>query len=109
MDLDDVNFNIRKGYDVHFPTSKLLCLEQPSKDGFVFDLKYLEDMYNLAKKNNLYVHLDGARIFNAASYLKIDVKEITKYCDSVMICLSKGLCSPAGSLVNMNYMNYENN
>ncbi|KRX08473.1 Pyridoxal phosphate-dependent transferase [Pseudocohnilembus persalinus] len=99
MDLDDVNFNIRKGYDVHFPTSKLLCLEQPSKDGYVFDLKYLEEMYNLAKKNNLYVHLDGARIFNAASYLNIDVKEITKYCDSVMICLSKGLCSPAGSLV----------
>ena len=45
------------------------------------------------------VHVDGARLFNAATALNCDVKEITKYCDSVMFCLSKGLCSPIGSII----------
>jgi threonine aldolase len=45
------------------------------------------------------VHLDGARLFNAATYLKVDAKELTKYCDTVMFCLSKGLCAPMGSIV----------
>jgi threonine aldolase len=47
----------------------------------------------------MHVHLDGARIFNACAELKIDPKELVKNCDSVMFCLSKGLCTPIGSIV----------
>lgn len=83
MDLNDVKKNIRTVYDVHFPTSKLLCLENPTSNGCVASLKYMEDFYNLAKKNNMVVHLDGARIFNAAAYLNVDAKELCKYCDTV--------------------------
>ena len=54
----------------------------------------------MAKKHgNIPVHLDGARIFNAAAFLKVEAKEIVQYCDSVMFCISKGLCAPVGSLV----------
>ncbi|MCG8512567.1 MAG: beta-eliminating lyase-related protein, partial [Halanaerobiales bacterium] len=53
----------------------------------------------MAKKNKVLVHLDGARIFNAAVYLRCDVKELTGFCDSVMFCLSKGLCAPVGSIL----------
>lgn len=45
------------------------------------------------------MHVDGARIFNSAAFLQVDVKEITKYCDTIMFCLSKGLCAPAGSMI----------
>ena len=59
----------------------------------------MKAVYDIAKKYNLPVHLDGARLFNASTALNVDVKEITKYCDSVMFCLSKGLCSPVGSIL----------
>lgn len=61
-------------------------------------------MHELAKKYGLGVHFDGARVFNASAYLNVDVKELTKYCDTVMFCLSKGLCAPVGSMVN-SYIN----
>lgn len=47
----------------------------------------------------MHIHMDGARIFNACAELKIDPKELVKECDSVMFCLSKGLCTPIGSMV----------
>jgi threonine aldolase len=53
----------------------------------------------VAKKHNLGVHLDGARVFNAAVALGVDVKELCKYADTVQICLSKGLSAPVGSVV----------
>jgi threonine aldolase len=53
----------------------------------------------LAKENNLKVHLDGARLFNAATFLKVDASEICQYVDSVTFCLSKGLASPIGSVL----------
>lgn len=59
----------------------------------------MKDVYELAKEMNLKVHLDGARIFNAAVALRCDVKEFTQYCDTVMVTLSKGLSAPVGSLV----------
>jgi threonine aldolase len=59
----------------------------------------MESIYAIAKKHNIPIHLDGARLFNAAASLKTDVKEVTKYCDSVMFCLSKGLCAPVGSML----------
>ncbi len=80
---------------------KMLCIENTHNfsGGACIDLERLEKIYNLAKKYNVHVHMDGARLFNAATFLKIDVKEICKYTDSVMFCISKGLGAPVGSLV----------
>jgi threonine aldolase len=88
-----------RGEDIHFPSTGLICLENAHSNGRVISLKNMENIYIIAKKNNIPLHLDGARLFNAAASLKVDAKEITKYCDSVMFCLSKGLCAPIGSIL----------
>ena len=62
-------------------------------------LSMMKENDAIAKANDIAVHLDGARLFNASTYLKVDVKEMTQYCDSVMFCLSKGLCAPVGSMI----------
>lgn len=85
--------------DIHFPSTSLICIENAHSSGNVLSLENMKEVYETAKKYNLPVHLDGARIFNAATYLNVDVKEIAKYCNSVMFCLSKGLCAPVGSIL----------
>lgn len=85
--------------DIHFPSTSLICIENAHSSGNVLTLKNMEEIYDVAKKYNLPIHLDGARLFNASTALNVDVKEITKYCDSVMFCLSKGLCAPVGSIL----------
>jgi threonine aldolase len=85
--------------DIHFPSTSLICIENAHSSGNVLSLENMKEVYELSKKYNLPVHLDGARVFNASTYLGVDVKEITKYCDSVMFCLSKGLCAPVGSIL----------
>jgi threonine aldolase len=62
-------------------------------------LKVLEEIWNGAKERKLPVHLDGARIFNAATALGVDVKALTRGFDTVMFCLSKGLGAPVGSML----------
>lgn len=103
LDVQDIENAIRSPFDsiskVHQPKTRLLCLENALGCGRVVPLESMEKFFNLAKKNNLNVHLDGARLFNAAASLNCEAKEITKYCDSVMFCLSKGLCSPIGSII----------
>lgn len=59
----------------------------------------MKKLSTIAKKYNVKIHLDGARLFNAAIALNCDVKEITQYVDSVMFCLSKCLCCPIGSII----------
>jgi len=59
----------------------------------------MRELADLAHSEGLKVHLDGARMFNAATYLGCDVKELTHHMDTVMFCVSKGLCAPVGSLV----------
>lgn len=85
--------------NVHYPDTGLLCLQNPLADGSVMSLDEIKELYNTANDNNIPVHLDGARIFNTSTYLKIDAKEIGQYADSIMFCISKGLCSPVGSLL----------
>lgn len=85
--------------DIHFPSTSLICIENAHSSGNVLTIEEMKEVYEIAKKYNLPVHLDGARIFNASTALNVDVKEITKYCDSVMFCLSKGLCAPVGSIL----------
>lgn len=85
--------------NLQYPETGLICLENAHSNGRVISLNNMAQIYGLAKANNIPVHLDGARLFNAATYLAVDAKEITQYCDSVMFCLSKGLCAPVGSML----------
>jgi threonine aldolase len=95
----EVDSTIRRGEDIHYPKTGLICVENAHSNGLVIPLENMAQIYGIAVKSNIPVHLDGARLFNAAAYLKADVKDIAKYCNSVMFCLSKGLCSPVGSIV----------
>ncbi len=78
--------------------TKLICIEN-AYNGKVLPLDYMEKVFNIAKKHNLNVHLDGARIFNAATSLQVEVKDIAKYSDTVSVCLSKALGSPLGTIL----------
>lgn len=99
VNLDKVKKTIRFAEDIHEPKTGVICTENAHSTGIVHSLSYMEELYGIAVENNIPVHLDGARIFNAASYLKIDAAKIAKYADSVMFCLSKGLCAPIGSML----------
>ena len=98
MPINEIKSGIR-GNDIHYPDTSLICLENAHGSGVVLPLDYMKKVYSIAHENDLKVHLDGARLFNAATSLGVDVKEITQYVDSVTFCLSKGLASPIGSLV----------
>lgn len=77
----------------------LVCVENAHSNGNVVPIDVIARIYDAARESGIPVHLDGARLFNAAVYLNTDVKELTKHCDSVMCCMSKGLCAPVGSVV----------
>jgi threonine aldolase len=87
--------------DPHFPKTTLLCLENTHNlaSGTCITPSQTRKLCDVAAKHGLNVHLDGARIFNAAVALGVDVKELVAPVDSVMFCLSKGLSAPIGSLV----------
>jgi len=97
LSLKKIKKNIKPD-DNHFARTKLICLEN-THDGKVLPLTYLKKLKKFAKKNELLLHLDGARVFNAATFLGIEVKQICKYFDSISICLSKGLGAPVGSVL----------
>jgi threonine aldolase len=84
--------------DPHFPRTKLLALEN-TITGRVLPRKYLQEAIALAKRRTLATHLDGARVFNAAIHEKTNVKALCAGFDSVSSCLSKGLGTPAGTLL----------
>ena len=84
--------------DFHFARTRLLCLEN-TQGGKVLPPDYLQRAGEFARERKLRLHLDGARIFNAAVKLGMDVQELTAPFDSVSVCLSKGLGAPVGSLV----------
>lgn len=100
MRLEDIEAAIR-GDDVHFPRTRLICLENTHNrcNGSALTPQYTDAVAGLAKNRSLPVHLDGARIFNAAVALGVDVKELTRSVDSLSFCLSKGLAAPVGSVV----------
>ena len=100
LGLDDILASIRTE-DVHHPITRLICLEntQNSCGGIPLTLEYIQQVGALARTRNLFFHIDGARIFNAATALNIDVKDLVAPADSVMFCLSKGLSSPIGSIL----------
>lgn len=87
--------------DPQFAVPALICLEDTHNrcGGTVLPLEYLRAVQDLAHSRGVAVHLDGARIFNAAVALGVGVAEIAQCADSVQFCLSKGLSAPVGSMV----------
>jgi threonine aldolase len=97
LDLDRIRQAIKPD-DPHFARTRLLCLEN-TEHGKVLPLEYQRQARQLATHYTLKMHLDGARIFNAAVSLAIDATDIAQYYDTVSFCLSKGLGAPIGSIL----------
>lgn len=98
MKPEDVKNAIRPD-DIHEPETGLICVEEAHGCGAVVPLSILREIKQIAENNSIPVHMDGARLFNAAAALGADPKEIAACCDTVMFCLSKGLAAPAGSML----------
>jgi len=101
LELTEIQSSIWSDDDPHHSCTKLIALENTQNvcGGVVLNLDYLNAVNDIAAEHDLAFHLDGARIFNAAIALGVDVKEFSKVCDSMMFCLSKGLCAPIGSML----------
>ncbi|MBI5965438.1 MAG: low-specificity L-threonine aldolase [Chloroflexi bacterium] len=98
--LDDILASIQTE-DVHHTITRLVCLENTQNvcGGVVLSVEYTRAVGKIARENDLSLHIDGARIFNAAAALDVSVKELVEPADSVMFCLSKGLAAPVGSML----------
>jgi threonine aldolase len=98
--LGDILTSIRTE-DVHHPITRLVCLEntQNVRGGIPLTPEYTRQVGELAHGHNLFLHIDGARIFNSAVAQNVSVKELVEPADSVMFCLSKGLAAPVGSIL----------
>lgn len=84
-----------------FPRTGVVTIENTQNrcGGLPLSLAYLSDLQGLAKSRNLPVHMDGARIFNAAAAVGAPVRAVARYAESVQFCLSKGLGAPVGSIL----------
>lgn len=98
--LEDIRNAIQPD-DQHRTITRLICIENTQNvcGGVPLTAEYAQQVGLLARENGLKFHVDGARIFNAAAALDVDVKELIAPADSVMFCLSKGLASPIGSMI----------
>lgn len=97
LDLNKVSMAI-KPLDDHHARSRLLCLENTNQ-GKILPLSYLKQVSLFCQQHRLSCHLDGARVFNAAVQLNVELDEISQHVDSISICLSKGLGAPIGSVL----------
>lgn len=90
-----------RGDDQHYPETGLICIENTHNraGGTILPLENMKEIYDIAVRNKIPVHMDGARLFNAVAASNRDIKEFTQYCDTVQICLSKGLGAPVGSIL----------
>ena len=100
MQLEDIRAAIR-GIDDHFPVTKLICLENTHNvcGGAPLSVTYTKEVADLARAHNIKMHIDGARIFNAAVAQGVEVQELVEDADSVSFCMSKGLAAPVGSVI----------
>ncbi len=96
---EDLKDRLRPDGDIHYPRTGLVCVEQATGDGTVVPPEALAAIKALAASAGASVHMDGARLFNAAAALGVDAALLARHADSVMFCLSKGLCAPVGSLL----------
>lgn len=97
----DMFRSVLRGENIHFPSTRLLCLENTHNmaGGVVTPPEVMAEVFAAAREAGVKIHLDGARVFNAATYLGQPVTVITQWVDSVMFCLSKGLSAPVGSIL----------
>jgi len=100
LKLEDIQDAVRSE-DVHYPPSRLVILENTHNraGGTVLGVDYTAQVAEVAHRNGLKLHIDGARIFNAAAALGIKAEVLVKDADSVTFCLSKALCAPVGSVL----------
>ena len=100
MDIETINLSIRDN-DIHEPTTSLVCIENTHNacGGQVLPIKFLQDLKLLSLDKNIPIHLDGARIWNALTYMNESPYKIGELVDSLTVCLSKGLGAPIGSLL----------
>jgi len=100
MNLEDIRSTIRIG-NIHAPRTRLICLENTHNRcyGSPLTVEYTKSVSEIAKEHNLPLHLDGARIFNAAVALGVDAAKLAENVDSVSFCFSKGLSAPVGSII----------
>ncbi len=98
--IEDIRTAIRPN-DVHHPISRMVILENTQNrcGGVALTPEYTRQVAELAHRNNMALHLDGARIFNAAAGLNVPIGELVRDTDTVTFCLSKGLCAPVGSVL----------
>lgn len=94
----DLVASVIKPDDIHFAQTRLLCLEN-THNGKALPLDYLQQAWAFTRTKKLALHVDGARIFNAAVAMNVPLSTLTQYCDTLTICLSKGLGAPVGSLL----------
>lgn len=99
LDPAEVKTAIRLESDIHYPHTGLICVENAHGVGTVIPVDNLKAIKVLGEEHGIPVHMDGARIFNAAVALGVPAKEIAACADTVMFCLSKGLAAPVGSMV----------
>jgi threonine aldolase len=99
--LEDIEGAVRNPDDAHFPISRLVILENTHNrcGGVPITAEYTRQVGELCRRKGLRLHLDGARIFNAAIALGVPAAELAAPADSVTFCLSKGLCAPVGSVL----------
>jgi len=100
MRLDEIEAAIR-GDNIHYPRTRLICLENTHNrcNGMPITAEYTDSVRALASRYGVGIHLDGARIFNAAVALGVPVTDLTRSVDSLSFCLSKGLSAPVGSMI----------
>ncbi|KAF4104455.1 uncharacterized protein LOC131520289 isoform X2 [Onychostoma macrolepis] len=102
FDLDQLISKIRHSYpNPHYPRSRLVCVENTHniQGGRVLPLSFLQELRSVADKFGLAVHMDGARVVNAAVALGVQPSAILQHCHSVSVCLSKGLGAPVGTML----------
>lgn len=101
LPLDLLTAAAQSSSDSHLAPPGVICLENTHnrRGGTVLPLDYMARAHAVAREHNLPLHLDGARVFNAAVALDVDVTAITRHVDTVQFCLSKGLAAPVGSIV----------
>lgn len=100
MDLADITAAIRSD-DIHYPPTRLISIENTHNrcGGVPLSAAYTRSVGDLAQKYNIKLHIDGARLFNAAIAQGVSAADLAAPADSVSICLSKGLCAPVGSVL----------
>lgn len=101
LSFESVRGAIRMDNDDHYPKTEAICIENTHNilGGIALDQSYIDTLGTLAHQNNIQLHMDGARIFNAAIAQGVSVHRMCQHADSVSVCLSKGLGAPLGSVL----------